>query len=101
MWLGVDPKIGAKRDIPLKDIELHAHNYQPDLEIPTWPLNGHENTHSDKEQDTRTSSNNYEANGYMYDLDLLIILHSLHDAYPTTSGCTQREEHPCKARLPQ
>ena len=48
-----------------------------------------ENTHFDKEQDTRTSSNHYKANGYMYDLDLLIILHSLHDAYPTPSGCTQ------------
>jgi hypothetical protein len=32
------------------------------------------------------SFENYEANGYMHDLDLLIIFHELCVSYPTKSG---------------
>ena len=40
-----------------------------------WPLDEHENVHFDNEHDIHTSPEIYKANGYGYDLDLLIIPH--------------------------
>ena len=40
-----------------------------------WPLDEHENVHFDNEYDIHTSPEIYKANGYGYDLDLLIIPH--------------------------
>ena len=39
------------------------------------------------------SSKNYEADGYMHGLDLLIILHQLHASCPTKSGCLDKSIH--------
>ena len=65
-----------------KEIGLHAHNMLTILssivnmmEGPIWPVNEQGNLHFDNKWDFHMSFDNYEANGYMHDLDLLIISH--------------------------
>jgi hypothetical protein len=43
-----------------------------------WPPNEHKNLHFKNECDIHMNTKSYEANGYGYDLDLLIISHYLH-----------------------
>ena len=55
-----------------------------------WRGGGHGDLHFDNGQDMHVSIENYEANVYGHDLDLLIILHQLCVSYLTTSGCQEK-----------
>jgi hypothetical protein len=53
----------------------------------------HENLHFDNEWDSHSSSENYEANIYRKDLELLINLNWLRVTYPTRCGCREKSIH--------
>ena len=42
---------------------------------PIWPFNEHNNLHFEYKKDMCMSSKNYDANGYKYNFDLVIISH--------------------------
>ena len=45
-------------------------------------------------------SKNYEATGYMHDLELLITPHILHVSYPPSEKWVLRERYPNNTHLP-
>ena len=81
MWLGVDLRTDSKMTHVWK-IGLHARTYanhsrfhsQCDWRTYMTHLNADKILHFDHELDIHMSSKNYEANSYIHDLDLLILL---------------------------